>query len=89
MEIKSPSKPQSAIGSETPGQARASKSYSFKDEHVVSMFKLLQKSKKLKLAEVRRPDEVGKTDDPNYCLYLRMLGHLTRTVASSRMFFKF
>ena len=39
------------------------------------MFKLLQKSKKLKLPEVRHLEEVGKTDDPNYYLYHRMLGH--------------
>ena len=74
MEIKSPSKSQSARGGGAPGQARASKSYSFKDEHVVSLFKLLQKSNKLKLPEVRRPDEVRKTDDTNYYLYHRMLG---------------
>jgi len=34
--------------------------------------------KKFKLPEVRCPDEVGKTDDPNYYLYHRMLGRLTK-----------
>jgi len=29
----------------------------------------------LKLPEARRPEEVGKTDNPNYCLYHRMLGY--------------
>ena len=47
--------------------------YSFKDKHVVSLFKLLQKSNKLKLLEIRCPEEVEKTDDPSYYLYHRML----------------
>ena len=38
-------------------------------------FKLLQKSNKLKLLEVKCPEEVGKTDDPSYYLYHKMLGH--------------
>jgi len=42
------------------------------------LFKLLQKSNKLKLLEVRRPEEAGKTDDPNYYLCHRMLGHTTK-----------
>jgi len=45
---------------------------------VVSLFKLLQKSNRLKLPEIRRPEEVGKTEDPSYCLYHRMLGHPTK-----------
>ena len=54
------------------------KLYSFKDEHVVSLFKLLQKSNKFKLSDIRRPEEVGKSDDPNYYLYHRMLEHPTK-----------
>ena len=61
-----------------PDQARANKLYSFKVEHVVSLFKLLQKSNKLKLSELRCPEEVGRTEDPNYCLYHKMLGHPTK-----------
>jgi len=45
---------------------------------MVSLFKLLQKSNRLKLLEIRSPEEVRKTDDPNYCLYHRMLGHPTK-----------
>ena len=60
------------------GQARANKLYSFKDEHVVFLFKLLQKSNKLKLSEIKHLEEVGNTDDPSYCLYHRMLGHPTK-----------
>ena len=78
IEIKSPLKLQSTRGDGAPSQARASKTYSFQDEHVTFLFKLLQKSNKLKLPEVRRPNEIGKTDDPNYCLYNRMFGHSTK-----------
>ena len=49
--------------------------YSFKDEHVVTLFHLLNKGNKLKLPEARRPDEVGWTNDPNYCLFHRMVHH--------------
>ena len=49
------------------------KQYFFEDEQVVSLFKLLNKSNKLKLSEA--PEEVAKTDDPNYYLYHRMLGN--------------
>jgi len=45
---------------------------------VVKLFKLLQKSNKLKLPEARRPEDVGKVDDPKYCLYHRMIGHPTQ-----------
>ena len=55
----------------------SSKQYSFKDEHVVTIFHLLQKGGKLKLPEVRRSNEVGCTNDPNYCLFHRMVHHPT------------
>ena len=60
------------------GQACPNKLYFFKDERVVSLFKLLQKSNRLNLPEIRRPKEAEKTDDPIYCLYHRMLGYLTK-----------
>jgi len=74
-EIKSPLKSQSVRGGGAPGQVCANKLYSFKDEHVVFLFKLLQKSNKLKLLGARHPEEAEKTDDASYCLYHRMLGH--------------
>ena len=49
--------------------------YSFKDEHVVTLFHLLNKGNKFKLPEPRRPDEVGRTNDPNYYLFHRMVHH--------------
>jgi len=59
-------------------QPCANKHYSFEDEHVDSLFKLLNKSNRLKLPEARCPEEVSKIDGPNDCLYHRMLGHPTK-----------
>ena len=78
-ETNSPSKLQLARGGNSSSQPRSNKQYSFKDEHVNSLFKLLNKSNRLKLPEVRHPEEVGKTDNPNYCLYHRMLRHPTKS----------
>ena len=79
MEAKSPPKSKPARGSNFSEQVRANKQYSFRDEHVVSLFKLLCKSNKLKLPETKCPEEVGKTDDPNYCLYHIILRHPTKS----------
>ena len=54
------------------------KQYDFKDEQVVTIFKSLLKGKKIKLPEVRRPEDAAKTDDPNYCLYHGMVHHPTK-----------
>jgi len=51
------------------------KQYSFKDEQVVTMFHLLNKDNKLKLLEIRLPDKVGCTNNPNYYLFHRMAHH--------------
>jgi len=59
-------------------QPHANKLFSFKDKHLISLFKLLQKSNQLKLPKIRRPEEVEKSDDPSYYLYHRMLGHPTK-----------
>jgi len=53
------------------------KMYSFKDEQVVTIFHLLHKGNKLKLPKVWRPDEVGRTNDPNYNLFHWMVHHRT------------
>ena len=78
-EKKSPSKPQPARGGTSSTQPRTNKQYSFKNEYVDSLFKLLNKSNGLKLLRARRPEEIGKTDNPNCCLYHRMLGHPTKS----------
>jgi len=41
------------------------------------IFHLLQKGGKLKLPEVRRPNEVGRMNDPNYYLFHRIVHHPT------------
>src|SRR3954468_23882064 len=52
--------------------------YSFKDDKVEALFKMLNKGGQLKLLEPRNPEDVGKNDDPRYCLYHRALGHPTK-----------
>src|SRR3954465_4943380 len=39
---------------------------------------MLNKGNQLKLPEPKNPEDVGKTDDPRYCLYHRGLGHPTK-----------
>ena len=53
------------------------KQYSFKDDQVVTIFHLLHKGNKMKLQDARRPNEIGRTNDPKYCLYHRMIHHPT------------
>ena len=53
------------------------KVYSSKDEQMVIIFPLLHKGNKLKLPEVQRPTEVGRTNDPKYYLFHRMVHHPT------------
>jgi len=77
--LKSLIKPQPTRGGGSSTQQHANRQCSFKDEHTDSLFMLLNKSNRLKLPEVRRSEEVGKTDNPNYCLYHRMLGHPTKS----------
>jgi len=55
-EVKSPSKTQTVRGGMASGQPRTNKLYSFEDKHMVSLFKLLQKSNRFKLSEIRRPE---------------------------------
>ena len=51
--------------------------YFFKDEYMVTPFCLLNKGNKLKLPEARCPDEVGRTNVPNYYLFHRMVHYRT------------
>ena len=44
---------------------------------MVPIFHLLNKGNKLKLPEVRRPEEIERTNDLNDCLFHRMVHHLT------------
>src|SRR3954469_10536411 len=57
---------------------RSQVKYSFKDDKVEALFKMLNKGGQLKLPELKNPEDVGKTDDPRYCLYHQGLGHPTK-----------
>ncbi|MQL91945.1 hypothetical protein Taro_024564 [Colocasia esculenta] len=54
---------------------RMSTPYSFKRDHTKMLFKLCMKNDLLTLPRLRRPSEADRVDEPNYCLYHRMLGH--------------
>ena len=71
-----------------PGQARANKLYFFKDEHVVFLFKLLQKSNRFKLLEIRRPEEVGKTEIPTTVYITEYWDTLSRIATFLKMSFR-
>ena len=49
--------------------------YSFDDDDMDSIFSELLAAKSIKLPEPKRPAEVNKTKEPNYCRYHRLLGH--------------
>src|SRR3954465_10710764 len=57
---------------------RSQAKYSFKDDKVKALFKMLNKGGQLKLPEPKNPEDVGKTDDSCYYLYHRGLGHPTK-----------
>ena len=87
-EVKSPSKPQSIRGGRALGQARANKLYSFKDEHMVSLLKLLQKSNKLKLPEVKVLKKWEKQMILATVYTTGCWDTLLRIATSSKMFFR-
>lgn len=72
-------RPKASIRS-SPSSARASlhTQYSFKEEHIEGLFHLLNRHDRLKLPATRHLKQVGRTDHPNYCLFHRMIGHLTK-----------
>ena len=51
------------------------KKYPFLDSNVSEIFDELLELKLIDLPEMKRPDEAGKTDDPNYCKYHRLVSH--------------
>lgn len=57
---------------------RKDKKYSFPYEDVIEILDDLLVKELIDLPEPRRPDEVGRTSDPKYCKYHRMLGHKTQ-----------
>ena len=51
------------------------KEYPFLDSDVSDIFDELLELKLIELLEIKRPDEAGKADDPNYCKYHRLVSH--------------
>ena len=51
------------------------KVYLFPDEDVPNILEQLLQLKLIELLECRRPEDLGKVDDPNYCKYHRIIGH--------------
>jgi len=51
------------------------KEYPFLDSDVSDIFDELLQLKLIELPEMKRPDEAGKVDDPNYCKYHRLVSH--------------
>ena len=54
---------------------REQKVYPFPNEDVPNIFEQLLQMKLIELLECRRPEDMGKVDDPNYCKYHRIIGH--------------
>ena len=54
---------------------REQKVYPFPNEDVPIILGQLLQLKLIKLPECRRPEDMGKVDDPNYCKYHRIIGH--------------
>ena len=54
---------------------REQKVYSFPNEDVPNIFEQLLQMKLIELPECKRPEDMGKVDDPNYCKYHRIIGH--------------
>ncbi|KAK4717786.1 hypothetical protein R3W88_016124 [Solanum pinnatisectum] len=51
------------------------KEYPLLDSDVSDIFDELLELKLIELPEMKRPDEAGKTDDPNYCKYHRLVSY--------------
>ena len=54
---------------------REQKVYPFPDEDVPNILEQLLQLKLIELPECKRPEDMGKVDDPNYCKYHRIIGH--------------
>ena len=52
-----------------------SKKYPFLDEDVSNILEQLLQLKLIELPKCKRPEDMGKVDDPNYCKYHRIIGH--------------
>ncbi|KAG8362650.1 hypothetical protein BUALT_BualtUnG0054700 [Buddleja alternifolia] len=62
-------------GSRPSFKERMEKKFSFPDEILKDLFEELKDQGLIDLPEAKRPGEVGKTDNPRYCPYHRLVGH--------------
>ena len=53
------------------------KEYPFPDTEVPKMLDQLLELNVIELPEMKRPEEAGKVNDPNYCKYHRLVSHPT------------
>ena len=51
------------------------KEYPFLDYDVAKIFNELLEHKLIELPEMKHPNEAGRTNDPNYCKYHRLISH--------------
>ena len=51
------------------------KTYSFPDADVQGMLEELLEKNVIKLLECKSPEKMGRTNDPNYCVYHRVISH--------------
>ena len=54
------------------------KEYPFPDVEVPGMLEELLRLKLIELPEMKRPEEAEKVNDPNYCMYHRLISHPTQ-----------
>ncbi|MFG1569925.1 hypothetical protein ACDT16_13645, partial [Staphylococcus aureus] len=58
-----------------PDASKPKETFSFRDEDVLDLFNMLMQGKKIQLPPPKRPDEVGKVDNPKYCHYHQYVHH--------------
>ena len=51
------------------------KEYPFLESDLQGMFDDLFKEKLIELPDMKRPEEVGRINDPNYCCYYHLIGY--------------
>ncbi|KAH6763350.1 hypothetical protein C2S52_020783 [Perilla frutescens var. hirtella] len=56
-------------------KATPQREYPFLDSDVPGIFEDLLKAKLIELPKMKRPEESGRTDEPKYCKYHRLVGH--------------
>ena len=55
---------------------RQERNYPFDDSDVSRMFDELLEVNLIELLQIKRPNEANQVNNPNYCKYHRLIGHL-------------